>query len=56
MYNVKITGSAVDNTRPFPPINPERDTEFREWFNWSNQLLKNSPGFISQKLMKGRDG
>lgn len=40
----------------FPPINPEKDTEFRKWFNWSNQVLKNSPGFISRKLIKGRDG
>lgn len=38
----------------FPPINPEQDREFKEWFNWSNQLLKNSPGFISRKLIVGR--
>lgn len=38
----------------FPPINPEHDREFKEWFNWSNQLLKNSPGFISRKLIVGR--
>jgi heme-degrading monooxygenase HmoA len=40
----------------FPSINPEQDTEFRQWFSWSNQVLKNSPGFISRKLIKGRDG
>lgn len=39
----------------FPPINPEQDREFKEWFNWSNQVLKNSPGFISRKLIVGRD-
>lgn len=39
----------------FPPINPDHDKEFREWFEWSNQLLKNSPGFISRKLLLGRD-
>ena len=39
----------------FPPINPEQDTEFREWFNWSNQLLRNSPGFISRRLIVGRN-
>ena len=38
----------------FPSINPEQDTEFREWFSWSNQVLKNSPGFISRKLIKGK--
>jgi heme-degrading monooxygenase HmoA len=40
----------------FPPISPEKDTEFRKWFSWSNQLLKNSPGFISRKLIRGGDG
>jgi heme-degrading monooxygenase HmoA len=39
----------------FPAINPERDADFREWFRWSNQVLKESPGFISRKLIKGRD-
>jgi heme-degrading monooxygenase HmoA len=39
----------------FPPIKPEQDKEFREWFEWSNRMLKNSPGFISRKLIVGRD-
>lgn len=39
----------------FPPINEEQDKEFRKWFNWSNHLLKNSHGFISRKLIAGRD-
>jgi hypothetical protein len=29
----------------FPKIKKEQDKEFREWFNWSTQLLKISPGF-----------
>jgi len=39
----------------FPPIKADQDKEFREWFHWSNLLLKNSPGFISRKLIEGRD-
>ena len=39
----------------FPLIKPEKDKEFREWFEWSNQLLGNSPGFVSRKLLIGRD-
>jgi heme-degrading monooxygenase HmoA len=40
----------------FPPIKKDQDKEFRKWFNWSNLLLKNSDGFISRRLMLGRDG
>jgi heme-degrading monooxygenase HmoA len=32
-----------------------QDKEFREWFNWSTQLLKKSPGFISRRLLIGND-
>ena len=39
----------------FPPIKPGQDKEFREWFEWSNRQLKYSPGFISRKLLVGRD-
>lgn len=39
----------------FPSIKPEQDNEFREWFNWSTQLLKKSPGFISRRLLAGKD-
>ena len=39
----------------FPPVNLEHAKEFVEWFEWSNQLLRNSPGFISRKLLVGRD-
>jgi len=39
----------------FPPINPKQDKEFREWFEWSNQLLMKLPGFISRKLLVGKD-
>jgi heme-degrading monooxygenase HmoA len=39
----------------FPPIKPEQDKEFREWFEWSNRQLMNSPGFISRKLLVDRN-
>ena len=39
----------------FPKIKKEQDKEFREWFNWSTQLLKISPGFISRRLLIGND-
>jgi antibiotic biosynthesis monooxygenase (ABM) superfamily enzyme len=39
----------------FPPINPSQDKEFREWFEWSNQLLMKFPGFISRRLLVGKD-
>lgn len=39
----------------FPSIKPDQDNEFREWFNWSTQLLKKSPGFISRRLLIGKN-
>jgi hypothetical protein len=39
----------------FPPISQKKDKEFRDWFDWSNQLLSNIPGLISRKLLVGRD-
>jgi heme-degrading monooxygenase HmoA len=39
----------------FPSIKSDLDKEFREWFNWSSQLLKKSPGFISRRLLIGKD-
>ena len=39
----------------FPKIKKEQDKEFREWLNWSTQLLKKSPGFISRRLLIGND-
>jgi heme-degrading monooxygenase HmoA len=39
----------------FPSIKSDQDKEFREWFNWSTKLLKKSPGFISRRLLAGKD-
>ncbi len=39
----------------FPTIIPEKDKEFREWFEWSNQLLRNSTGLVSRKLLVGKN-
>ncbi len=40
----------------FPIINQGQDNEFKEWFDWSNHLLKEIPGFISRRLAKDRNG
>jgi len=39
----------------FPPIKPDKDAEFREWFAWSNQEYARHPGFISRKLLRPRE-
>ena len=40
----------------FPPIKEGKDTEFREWFAWSNQEYAKHKGFISRRLLKPREG
>lgn len=40
----------------FPPIKEGKDTEFREWFAWSNQEYAKYKGFISRRLLKPREG
>jgi heme-degrading monooxygenase HmoA len=40
----------------FPPIREGKDTEFREWFNWSNKEYAKYAGFISRRLLKPREG
>jgi heme-degrading monooxygenase HmoA len=39
-----------------PTINQGQDEEFRKWFDWSNQLLKQTPGLVSRRLAKDRNG
>ncbi|MFA7061929.1 MAG: antibiotic biosynthesis monooxygenase [Pedobacter sp.] len=39
----------------FPPIKEGKDTEFREWFAETNNLLGSFEGFISRRLLKPMD-
>jgi heme-degrading monooxygenase HmoA len=36
----------------FPPIKEGKDTEFREWFAWSNEVFAKQKGFIKRRLLK----
>ncbi|VFJ14355.1 antibiotic biosynthesis monooxygenase family protein [Candidatus Nitrosocosmicus franklandus] len=40
----------------FPAVYQGKEEEFEKWFNWSNQLLKGTPGLISRRLVKDRTG
>ncbi len=40
----------------FPPLKAGKDTEFREWFAWSNQEYAKHQGFISRRLLQPRQG
>lgn len=40
----------------FPPIKPDNDAAFREWFVWSNEQYARHDGFISRKLLLPHDG
>ena len=39
----------------FPKIKAEQDKEFKDWFKWSTQLLEKYPGFISRRLLVGKE-
>lgn len=36
----------------FPPIKKGKDTEFREWFAWSNKEFAKNKGFIGRRLLR----
>jgi heme-degrading monooxygenase HmoA len=40
----------------FPTVYQGQEEEFRKWFDWSNNLLKDTPGLISRRLAKDRNG
>lgn len=44
------------NTIEFPAITAGKETEFLEWFKWSNSIYKNFNGFISRRLLKSNIG
>lgn len=39
------------NTIEFPAIKAGKDSEFIEWFQWSNNVHKKFDGFISRRLL-----
>ncbi len=40
----------------FPPIKDGKDSEFRDWFAWSNQEFVKYKGFIRRVLLKPQEG
>jgi len=40
----------------FPPIEPDKDAAFREWFARSNEEYAKHKGFISRRLLRPRKG
>lgn len=40
------------NTIEFPPIKAEKESEFLDWFKWSNSIYKDCDGYISRRLLK----
>jgi heme-degrading monooxygenase HmoA len=40
----------------FPPIKDGKDSEFRDWFAWSNQEFAKHKGFIRRRLLKPLEG
>ncbi|MCX6151311.1 MAG: antibiotic biosynthesis monooxygenase [Ignavibacteriales bacterium] len=44
------------NTIEFPPIKAGKESEFLEWFKWSNSVYKKFTGFISRRLLQHTKG
>lgn len=40
----------------FPEIPTDREAEFREWFDWSNQQLVDAHGLRSRRLLRSATG
>ena len=40
----------------FPTVPAERDKDFRDWFVWSNDQLRDTPGLKSRRLLRAPDG
>lgn len=40
----------------FPPIKEGKETEFLEWFAWSNEEFSRQQGFINRRLLKPLTG
>lgn len=44
------------NIIQFPAIKAGMDKEFREWFEWSNEVYSSFDGFISRRLLVSNKG
>jgi heme-degrading monooxygenase HmoA len=44
------------NLVKFPSSREGKDTQFREWFAWSNKKFTTHKGFISRRLLKPMKG
>lgn len=40
----------------FPPVPAERDVEFRAWFAWSNDQLRDADGLAGRRLLRDSEG
>lgn len=40
----------------FPPVPMESDEDFRAWFAWSNDLLRDADGLRARRLLRSDDG
>jgi len=40
----------------FPPIKEGHDADFQQWFASSNQVFRNSSGFINRRLLQPVNG
>jgi heme-degrading monooxygenase HmoA len=40
----------------FPPIKEGKDSEFREWFTWTNKEFANCKGFVARRLLEPLQG
>lgn len=40
----------------FPSLKPGKETEFLEWFRWSNEVYAKHRGFISRTLLRSTEG
>lgn len=40
----------------FPAVPAERDSDFRDWFTWSNDQLRGTEGLKARRLLRAPDG
>jgi len=40
----------------FPAVPAERDSDFRDWFTWSNEQLRGTSGLQTRRLLRAEDG
>ena len=40
----------------FPAVTAEQDKDFRDWFTWSNEQLREAEGLEGRRLLRAQDG